>query len=113
MTATIGTSTNLNSEANVEDPISVGSTTAVTLLTAQSLPPVGSEQPRITVWVYNDGGQDLFVRFYPAATDNTEKGLLVQAGEMAQVMNGSDIYTGEISGIMRAGGAKDVYVTWF
>ena len=113
MTATIGTSTNLNAEADVNAAVPVGSTTAVTLLAAQSLPPVGSEQPRITVWIYNAGNQDLFVRFYDAATDNIKKGIKVLAGETEKVMSGSDIYTGEISGIMATGGLRSVYVTWF
>jgi hypothetical protein len=112
MTATIGTSTNTNSEGNVIDAISVGGTTAVQLLPAQTLPPDGGEQPRITVWIYNSGNQDLWVRFYPASTDNIKKGIPVFAGTVKQMMKGSDIYTGEISGIMEGGAARDVYVTW-
>lgn len=110
MTATIGTSTNLNTEAVVLDAISVDSTTAVTLLTALGIP---FEPPRIKVVVYNSGNRDLWVRFYPASDDNLKRGVVVRSGETQTVLEGSDIYTGEISAIMDSGGARDVFVTWF
>lgn len=110
MTATIGTSTNINTASSQLPAISVDSTTAATLLAAQTLPP---DPPRIKVEVYNSGNRDLWVRFYPAATDNLKRETVVKAGESKVVLEGSDIYVGEISAIMQSGGARDVFVTWF
>lgn len=110
MTATIGTSTNKNTSADVLSAISVDATTAVTLLTTLVVP---FEPPRIKVVVYNSGNRNLWVRFYPAADDNLKRGIVVKPGENSTIMQGSDIYTGGISGIMDSGGARDVYVTWY
>ena len=110
MTATIGTSTNLNEVGSQLPAIPVGSTTAVTLLAGQAIP---LDVPRIKVEIYNSGNRDLWVRFYPAATDNLKRETVVKAGQPKVVLAGSDIYTGEISAIMQSGGARDVFVTWF
>jgi len=110
MTATIGTSANLNTASETLSPISVNSTTATTLIAAQVLP---TEAPRIKVWVYNEGNRLLWVRLYPAPDDNIARGIPIEPGERITLMEGSDIYTGEISGIMASGGARDVYVTWY
>lgn len=110
MTATIGTSTNINTAANVLSAISVDSTTAVTLLASQSIP---GEPPRIKVIIYNDGIFDLWIRLFDAATSNDKEGFIVPAGETLTILEGSDIYTGEISAIFDAGSSRDVYVTWF
>ena len=110
MTATIGTSTNVNTEGENSSPISVGSTTAVTLIAAQVFP---ADAPRIKVWVYNDGNRLLWVRLYPASDDNIARGIPIEPGERIVLMEKSDIYTGEISAIMASGGARDVYVTWY
>ena len=110
MTATIGTSTNKNTVGNVLPAISVDSTTAVTLLNELNLQ---LELPYISVEVVNRGNRDLWVRFYAAATDNIKRGKVVKAGESKVIIDGSDIYTGEISAIMDSGGARDVFVTWY
>ena len=110
MTATIGTSTNKNTVSDVLAAISVDSTTATTILPELSIP---TDLPYIKVLITNRGNRDLWVRFYPAATDNVKRGFTVKAGSSLVVLEGSDIYTGEISAIMDSGGARDVYVTWF
>ncbi len=110
MTATIGTSTNKNTEAEVLAAIVVGAATAVNILSAQTIP---TDVPRIKVIIHNDGVRDLWVRFYPAATDNIKKGFIVPGGETETVLDGSDIYTGEISAIVDSGAGSNVYVTWF
>ena len=109
MTATVGTSTNLNTEGSALSPISVDSTTAVTLLPATA----ALDPPRIKVWVYNDGNRILWVRLYAASVDNLKQDVPIGPGEKYVLLEGSDIYTEEISGIMNSGGARDVYVTWF
>ena len=110
MTATIGTSTNTNNTADVLAAIGVDSTTAVTLLSALDTP---RDPPRIKVIIHNFGNRDLWVRFYPSSDDNIKRGVVVAGGETRTVLEGSDIYTGEISAIMDSGGARDVFVTWF
>lgn len=110
MTATIGTSTNTNNEGSKLSVFTVGSSTAVTLLPAQNTP---TEVPRIKVDVSNRGNKGLSVRLYPAADDNIFRDIVVDPGETKTILEGSDIYTGEISGIMESGTAKDVHVTWF
>ena len=110
MVATIGTSTNLNNEANILSAISVGSSTSVVLIPAQSIP---GEPPRIKVTIYNDGPQGLWVKSQPASDDNDKKGFFIEGGEKETFLEGSDIYTGEISAIMDSGGARNVFVTWF
>ena len=110
MTATIGTSTNKNSLANVLSAISVDSTTAVTLLAALDLP---LELPYISVEIVNRGNRDLWVRYYPASDDNIKRGKVVKAGESKAIIDGSDIFTGELSAIMDSGIARDVFVTWY
>ena len=110
MTATIGTSTNFNTTANVLNAINADSLTTVKLLDALNIP---LEVPRIKVIIYNSGKRTLWVKFQPAATDNDKKGIPIQAGETKVVMEGSDIYTGEISAIYDSGTFDDVYVTWY
>lgn len=110
MTATIGTSTNLNNVGAVLSAISVDSTTSTTLLTAQTIP---GEAPRIKVFITNNGNHALWVKLQPAATDNDKKGIRIAAGETMVLLEGSDIYFGEISAIMNSGGARDVFVSWF
>lgn len=110
MTATIGTSTNINTTANILSAISVDSTTSITLLLAQNIP---SEAPRIKVIIYNDGNFDLWVKFQPASTDNDKKGFRIEGGMTETILMGSDIYTGEISGIFDSGSNRDVFLTWF
>ena len=112
MAKKIGTSTNTNPEAFALDPIECDKDFAVTLLPAQNVLPDGEELPRIAVWVHNDDKEDLWVRFYPASVDDEKKGLLVEGGKSMKVMDNSDIYTGEISGIMEKG-KGDIYVTWY
>lgn len=109
MTATVGTSTNLNTEGNVLSPISVDSTTAVTLVVATA----ALDPPRIKIVIYNDGNRLLWVRLYAASVDNLKRGVPIEPGETSILLEGSDIYTDDISAIMDSGGARDVYVTWF
>ena len=109
MVANVGKNISVNTTSNMLDPISIGSTVSVTLVPAQLI----TEETRIKVIVYNDGNQDLWVKLQLASTDNDKKGILVEAGERYTLIEGSDIYTGEISAIMDSGGVRDVYVTWF
>lgn len=108
MTATVGTSTNTNNEAEVLDAIAVSSVTSTILLAAQAV----TDQPRIKVIVHNDGVLRVWIKFQPAAADNDIKGLAIAANSFETVLAGSDIYTGEISAIAEAG-TQDIYVTWF
>jgi hypothetical protein len=109
MTATIGTSTNTNTEASNLSPISVGSSSAVALLPPLSVLDV----PYVRVVVFNSGNRDLWIRRYPASNDNDKRGDIVPAGERVELEYGSDIYTGEISGIMNSGPSADIYVVWY
>lgn len=109
MAKNIGGNINVTDEADVLGAISVDSTTSATLLSAQ----VNPEVARVKVVVHNDGNQALWVKLQAAFIDNDKKGIRVPAGEGAVIIEGSDIYTGEISGIMDSGGARNVFVTWF
>ena len=109
MTATVGTSTNINTDSITSSGISVDSTTAVTLIAA----PPSLIPPRIKVVIYNSGNRILWVRLYAASVDNLKRGIPVEPGQTKIIMEGSDIYTGEVSGIMDSGVARDVYVTWY
>ena len=103
-----GKNINMNDSATT-DVVSVGSSSAVTLLLADTSP----SNPTREVTVTNDGNKALWVRKYPAATDNNKVGVRVPAGESKKVVENSEIYYGEISGIMDSGGAKNVIVEYF
>lgn len=104
MTKEIGQTRNTADEATTAT-ISVGSSTAVILLAAR-------EAPLLKIFVANRGNKDLFVRLYPALNDNLKRGITVNSGETKDILSFVENYTGEISGIMESGGAKDVFVTY-
>ena len=66
------------------------------------------ESKRLSVSVSNPNNQDCWVRFYPAALDNDKKGVLVVKNSSKEVMPPDNIYVGEISIIMDAGGNKTI-----
>lgn len=108
MTKMIGKNFNAADEAN-SSTVSVGSTTAVTLLAAQT--------PSDAIWsevnITNDGFRSLWVRKRAASADNNKDGIRISPGETYPVIKRSENYTGEISGIFQAGGSRDVHVEWF
>lgn len=108
MTSSIGTSTNTNDTGATINTL-VDSNISATLLPAQ----LTEDPPRITVWCHNAGNQALWVKFQLASVDNLKEGIKLQPDESRIIMNSSDIYTGEISGIMNAGGFRNVIITWF
>lgn len=108
MTATVGTSTNTNTEAFVGSEIALNASTTTKLLDAQ----LSSDPPRIKVILQNAGATSLWVKFQPATDDDDKKGILVGMTERVTLLEGSDIYTGEISAIANTG-TPSVFVTWF
>ena len=112
MTLVIGVGYNTNDEATVKS-VSVGSSTAVTL--------VDANPDRISFRATIDGqtnDRTLFIRYYPAATDNTKHGNVLtkkldEDGSFFRIedtMTPGNIYTGEISAIALSG-TVTVYVT--
>ncbi len=106
MAKTIGKNINTTDTANVLSPISVDSTTSVTLLAAQ----VEGDDERIKVIVTNNGNKTLWVKPQAAAIDNDKKGERVAPGESRLILEQGDNYSDEISAIFDSGGAKDVIV---
>ena len=108
MTATIGTSTNTNNVA-VIDEITVNNATSVKILDAV---PAG-QPPHIKVVVTNQNANDLWVKFQAASVDNDKKGILITQKKSVTIMEGSDIYIGEVSAIYAGGGPDTVCITRF
>jgi len=108
MTKRTGKNTNQNTEA-VTATISVGSTTAVTLLAALA----STDLPHSQVTITNNGNKSLWVRNYPAADDNLKRGERVAPGANLPIIRNSEVYIGEISAIFQSGSAKDVFVVSF
>lgn len=101
---------NINSvDSSNSSTVSVGSSTAVTLLAAQAADdPIWSE-----VNVTNNGIRGLWVRKRAASSDNLKDGIRIPPGQTYQVIKNSENYTGEISGIFQSGSARNVHVEWF
>ena len=104
----VGTSTNTADEASVLDGVTLNTSTSTTILAAQA----AGDQPRIKVIVQNGGATAVWIKLQPAADDDDVKGFLLGMSERQVILEGSDIYTGEISAIAAAG-APEVFVTWF
>ena len=103
MTKLIGQNINTSSSSQTTEVI-VDSTTAVTLL------PVRTE-PVLSIHVTNLGNRDLVIRDYAASIDNNKNGIIVEGGETRRLVDFTDNYLGEISGIMVGGPARKVVIT--
>jgi hypothetical protein len=102
----IGANINVSDDATTLSPISVDSTTAVDLLPARE-----KSDPLIRATIFNAGNKVLWLRFYPAATDNLFRGEPLLPGDTLKLELPSMPLSG-ISGIMSSGGARDVYVQY-
>ena len=100
-----GKNINMHDIANTSS-YSVGASTAVTILTVDTFP----SNPQREVWVTNTGLRACWVRKYPAATDNNKTGVRLAPGDSKQVVMNSEVYYGEISAIMQAGGTATIHV---
>lgn len=108
MVATNGGNVNKNTEAVLSAEISVGSGTSVTILAAQ----VTGDAERIEVIITNNDNKDCWIKYQAASVDNDKKGFLVAKKSVVTIMDGQDIYTGEISAIADSGTTK-IFVTSF
>ena len=105
MAKSIGENINTTDTASNPDPISVDSTTSTKLLDAVT----SAEALTIRAMITNWGNKTLWVKRQAATEDNDVNGEAWFAGETKEVIQDGD-YSGEVSGIMESGGAKDVYV---
>lgn len=115
MTLRIGRTRNFNDVADVKQPITVTSSAAVTIAAAND------KRIYFSASAFSDS-QDvrkLFLRFYPAAQDNDNRGEILgwdQGGNdvfftLRYSMPVDNIYTGEISAILAPGQPDiDLYV---
>lgn len=85
----------------------VGSVTSVDLVVAL---PAG-EDPYLSVIVYNPINKILWLRPYPAATDDIAHGVPVQPGETVKVLDIFSSITNGISGIYDSGAGGNPNVT--
>jgi hypothetical protein len=100
---------NITDESTIALPISVGSSVSVTLVDAQLI----EAQPLFAIWIYNDGNSDLWLKPQAFGVDNLKNGIPIFAGERVNILEFNKNYIGEWSGIMNAGAARDVYVTYW
>ena len=95
-----------NSVANI-GAVTANENTAVTLVPAN--------EARIALWVNGGAKEPIWIRFQPAFINNTTKEgiLLVKEKESLKVTGDGDVYTGEVSVIMKSGSDEDVAFTEF
>lgn len=109
----IGRNSNTN-DTSIVTSVSINSTTAVVL--------APSNPDRVFFNVSLDAGitdKDVFIRLYPAALDNSKRGILLARRSSSNdaffwpiwQMPTDSIYTGEISAILGAGSAITLHVT--
>lgn len=114
MTSIRGRNRNANDEATVTT-VEVNDTTASKL--------VDANPDRIHLTINLDGGsaeEEVFVRFYPAADDDLKRGMVIKRKILGAtsindpriVMEGDNVYTGEISAISESG-TFDLHITEF
>lgn len=106
MAKSIGQNFNKTDTATI-DVVSVGSILSTTLVAEQT----NGDMPYFSIWIYNSGNQELWIKFQAASVDNDKKGILLMPGETRCILEFPRNYTGEISGIMDSGAARDVHVT--
>lgn len=103
MAKQVGRNRNITDTA-VTDVVNVNSSTAQTL--------VAANPDRIGLIVSNDSNQELWIRYYPAADDNDQKGIFLENNRSGHwEMPTDNIYTGEVSVIMDSGGTKTISFT--
>ena len=114
MTLKQGGNLNTDSEATVTT-VAINDTTATIISAANSL--------RTPFVVNLNGGtadEEVFIRLYPAATDNIKKGIVLKRkiigatsiNDAIFVLENNAMYTGEISALSESG-TFDVHVTEF
>ena len=91
---------NTNTGSTISPGISVGSSTSVTLASANP--------DRMTLTI-NVQDRDIWVKEQEASVDNDKKGILVHRNGTYEMQN-DNVYTGEVSGIAESGTAE-VFVT--
>jgi len=106
MTQNTGQSFNSNDVATTPAPISIDSTTAVTVKPSTLL-----EQPTQEFMIYNAGNQVLWLRKYAASVDNLKKGEPIEPGEK-KTFSLPNMVTAEWSAIFSFGGARNVYTQY-
>jgi len=102
MAKNIGRNSNVNDTAVLSSGITLNATTSTTILAA--------DITRIKVIVHNDGNNDVWIKFQAASVDNDKKGFIITRRTTRDIMDGNDIYTGEISAIAVTD-SPTVYVT--
>lgn len=102
---------------------SVADVTTVEVNDATATVLVAARPTRTYLLISLDGGtsdEELFIRFYEAATDDTKKGIILKRkiigatsiNDSVFVMENNAMYTGEISAISESG-TFDVHITEF
>ena len=113
MTKKVERTMNTNDTATV-DCISVNSSTAVTLVSANA----GRMSFRATI-NGQDNDRTVFIRYYAASVDNIKQGNVITKKldedgsffRIEDIMDVDNVYTGEISAILLSGGSINVYIT--
>lgn len=106
MAKKLGTNVNVSDAATTPAAISIDSTTAVDLVTSRML-----NDPILRLSVYNSGNQILWIRFYPASTDNLKKGERILPGT-DRIFELPNMTLTNISAIFNSGGARNVYIQY-
>ncbi|MEE9304395.1 MAG: hypothetical protein V3U84_11530 [Thiotrichaceae bacterium] len=106
MAIRIGGNTKTNTDAVLSSGIAINATTSTTILAAQAV----GDLPHIKVIMTNDSNRDIWVKFQAASVDNDKKGFLIYGNSTVTLLEGSDIYTGEISAISDIA-SSTVYLT--
>ena len=101
----IGGNINMNTDS-IESIINVNSNNAVTLVP----PPINGDLP-LKVEIFNASQRVLWVRKRTASSDNIKSGLAVLPLTSETILNGSNLYDGEISAILESGVNADIKVT--
>ena len=100
--------TNLNtSELSVDSTINTNSNTAVKIADATN----PEKNPIIKMTVFNNSRRILWVRNRPAAEDDIKDGVAIPPLSPMVILDGSSIYTGEISAIIQSGSPSTVMVS--
>ncbi len=111
MSKTTGTNVNVSGEAQLGQGVSVNSTMDVIWSSTNvtgTTPPVIPEFTNM--WVSNVGNRDAYIKLQPAATDSDVKGIYLRRNSSIPLMQGGDVYTGEVSA-RTANGSTTIYVT--
>ena len=102
MTAKIVNNRNSNDEATVLDEVKITVNTAVVAIPAN---------PRRIAVIISIADKDAFIRFMPAATDNTNRKGIFMKKNTTYEMTADNVYTGEISIINKKNNEKPIFYT--